>query len=206
MGYINIGIYFYFYSFLLKLDFYFRYVGDIQIPLACEMFIQKKGSELLQKNLYKNFMMHLCNLFDYGVISPEDYYKSVQKLQILLSNHDQGRKIITDAREHQVDHWDKVGKLKQIQLLEQKKIQVIAKVPIASIEKVTSVEKPAKKDTRPKLDDEKLLTAVVNLKNSKNGVTNPPNKKRESGPNKDDNIVIKRRRPTLRGKHGTEYI
>lgn len=83
--------------------FCFSYVGNTQIPLACEMFIELKGIELLQKNLYTNFMMHLCNLFDYDVISPEDYFKSVKKLQKLLSNHDEGRKVITDARGRQLE-------------------------------------------------------------------------------------------------------
>lgn len=175
----------------------FRYVGDIQIPLACDMFIELKGQELLDKNLYKNFMMHMCNLFDYGVISPEDYYKTIQKLQMLLSKHDTGRKVIIDARERQLDYWLKVGSLKQIQQIEQqKKIQINVKSPIPSGEKTTSVEKSIRKEI--KLDDEKLLTAVVTLKNTKNCVTIPLGKKRESLPNKED-TMIKRRRPTLRG-------
>lgn len=137
--------------------------------------------------------MHMCNLFDYGVVSPEDYYKSIQKLQRLLSNHDDGRKVITDAREHQVDYWDKVGSLKQIQLLvQQKKIQVKG-------EKTASVEKTTKKEAaKLKVEDEKLLTAVVNLKSSKNGVTNPAGRKREVAHNKED-TEVKRQRPTLRG-------
>lgn len=142
----------------------------------------------------------MCNLFDYGVISPEDYYKSIQKLQILLSNHDEGRKVITDARQHQVDYWDIVGSVKQIQLLEQqKKIQVNAKGAASSGEKNTLVEKPSKKEPKSKLEDEKLLTAVVTLKNSKNGVINPSGKKREAAQNKEDNDNNKRQRPTLRG-------
>lgn len=148
--------------------------------------------------------MHLCNLFDYGIISPDDYYKSVQKLQKLLSNDDDGRKVITDARSEQVAYWDKVGSQKQIQLLEQqKKIQVNIKMPptAATSEKtVTSIEKTIKKEIKSKLDDEKLHTAVVNLKNTKSGVTNSSNRKRDAAQNKEANVVIKRRRSTLRGR------
>ncbi len=183
-------------------------MGNTQIPLACEMFIELKGEELLQKNLYKNFTMHLCNLFDYGIISPEDYYKSVQKLQKLLSNHDDGRKAITDAREKQVDHWEKVGSKKQIQLIEQqKKIQVNAKggattsgekATTTTTTTTTTTEKTNKKELKSKLDDEKLHTAVVNLKNAKSAVNNSSNRKRDAAQNKED-VIIKRRRSTLRG-------
>ena len=46
------------------------------------MFLDTKGRELLQKNLYRNFVLHLSSLFDYGLISPEVLYKAVQKLQV----------------------------------------------------------------------------------------------------------------------------
>lgn len=178
------------------------YVGNTQIPLACEMFIELKGKELLQKNLYKNFTMHLCNLFDYGIISPDDYYKSIQKLQKLLSNDDNGRKVIIDARADQVAYWDKIGSQKQIQLLEQqKKIQVNTKTSAAvttSEKSATLTEKTIKSNVKSKLDDEKLLTAVVNLKNTKSGVTNSSNRKRDAAQSKAETVVIKRRRSTLR--------
>lgn len=167
------------------------------------MFIDLKGRELLQKNLYGNFTMHLSNLFDHGIISSDDYYKSIQKLQKLLSNDDAGRKVIMDARAEQVAYWDKVGSQKQMQQLEQqKKIQVNTKTnPVTSNEKtVVSTEKAIKREVKSKLDDEKLLTAVVNLKNTKSGVTNSSNRKRDAAPSKEESVVIKRRRSTLRGK------
>lgn len=144
--------------------------------------------------MYRNFMMHLCNLFDNNIISADDYFKSVQKLQKLLSNHDEGRKAIIDARKEQVDYWDKVGAQKQIN--QQKKSQVKATVS----EKITQAEKTNKKETKSKLDDEKLHTAVVNLKNSRNGVTNSSGRKRDTAQSKEENNSIKRRRSSLRGK------
>ncbi|XP_037042961.1 polycomb protein Su(z)12-like [Bradysia coprophila] len=166
------------------------YVCNTQIPLAYEMFIELKGKELLQKDLYNNFTLHLCNLFDYGIISPEDYYNSIQKLKKLLSNDDDGRKVITDAREEQVIYWDKIGSQNQIQLLEQqKKIQVNIKTPApvaaATSEKTAALtEKTIKRDLKSKLDDEKLHTAVANLKNTKSGVTNSSNRKRDAAQSK----------------------
>lgn len=89
------------------------YVGDIQIPLACEMFLDMKGKELLQKNLYKNFVLHLCNFFDYGLISPETLYKTIQKLQRILSTFNDGRDVMVDEHKKQLQYWRTVGVHKQ---------------------------------------------------------------------------------------------
>lgn len=89
------------------------YVGDIQIPLACEMFLDMKGKELLQKNLYKNFVLHLCNFFDYGLISPETLYKTIQKLQRILSTFGEGRDTMVDEHKKQINYWQTVGMHKQ---------------------------------------------------------------------------------------------
>lgn len=85
------------------------YVGDIQIPLACDMFLDERGQELLKKNLYKNFVLHLCNLFDYGLLSADVLYKTIQKSQRILSAYNDGRDIMSNAREQQMDYWLKVG-------------------------------------------------------------------------------------------------
>lgn len=69
-------------NFLLTNPPYFSYVGDCQIPIACDMFIEHKGRELLEKNLYKNFILHMSSLFDFGLISPENFYATVQKIQV----------------------------------------------------------------------------------------------------------------------------
>ena len=41
--------------------------------LALKMFIEEKGKELLEKNLYRNFVVHVCNLFEFGVLGNIDY-------------------------------------------------------------------------------------------------------------------------------------
>lgn len=62
--------------------FNFRYVGDVQIPLASSMLLDNHGDVILSKNLYRNFIVHMCSLFDYGLISPEVFYENVKKLQV----------------------------------------------------------------------------------------------------------------------------
>lgn len=85
------------------------------------MFIDLKGKELLKKNLYKNFVMHMCNLSDFGLVSPEVQYKTIQKLQRLLSSYEEGRQVMAAARESQLEYWRNVGINKQKQLEKQKK-------------------------------------------------------------------------------------
>lgn len=89
------------------------YVGDIQIPLACEMFLDMRGKELLEKNLYKNFVLHLCNFFDYGLISPETLYKTIQKLQRILATYNEGKDIMVNEHKKQLEYWQTVGVHKQ---------------------------------------------------------------------------------------------
>lgn len=89
------------------------YVGDIQISLACEMFLDSRGKELLQKNLYKNFVLHMCNFYDYGLISPETLYKMIQKLQRILNTCNEGRQVMEDEHEKQLNCWRTIGVHKQ---------------------------------------------------------------------------------------------
>lgn len=100
------------------------YVGEIQIPLACEMFIDLHANELLEKNLYKNFVLHMCNLSDYGLVTPDTLHKTIQKFQRVLSTYEEGRAIMSAAREAQLDFWFKVGIHKQKQLQSQQQQSV----------------------------------------------------------------------------------
>lgn len=90
----------------------YGYVGDCQIPLACQMFLESKGKELLMKNLYRNFVLHMCSLFDFGLISPVILYQTIQKLQeIMKEGGEDGdvRRVLQKSHEAQVDHWKAVG-------------------------------------------------------------------------------------------------
>ncbi|XP_029676766.1 polycomb protein suz12-B [Formica exsecta] len=90
----------------------YGYVGDCQIPLACQMFLESKGKELLMKNLYRNFVLHMCSLFDFGLISPVILYQTIQKLQeIMKEGGEDGdvRRVLQKSHEAQVEHWRAVG-------------------------------------------------------------------------------------------------
>lgn len=86
----------------------YGYVGDCQIPLACQMFLENKGKELLMKNLYRNFVLHMCSLFDFGLVSPVILYQTIQKLQeIMKEGGEDGdvRKVLQKSHEAQMERW-----------------------------------------------------------------------------------------------------
>ncbi|XP_049778791.1 polycomb protein suz12-B [Schistocerca cancellata] len=85
------------------------YVGDCQIPLACTMFLQAKGKELLQKNLYRNFVLHMCSLFDFGLVSPVTHYTTIQRLQELISESGDVRNILQESWQTQRKMWELQG-------------------------------------------------------------------------------------------------
>ncbi|XP_030760874.1 polycomb protein suz12 [Sitophilus oryzae] len=82
------------------------FVGDCQIPLACQMFVQQKGEELLLKNLYRNFVLHLTSLFDFGLISAVCLYTTLQKLQQLVGETHAIRNVLKNAREAQLETFN----------------------------------------------------------------------------------------------------
>lgn len=85
------------------------FVGDCQIPLACSMFVQMKGKEVLMKNLYRNFVVHMCSLFDFGLLSAVCLYNTIQKLQEMVGETGPIRNIMRESRDAQMDNWSKVG-------------------------------------------------------------------------------------------------
>ncbi|XP_043284267.1 polycomb protein suz12-B isoform X2 [Venturia canescens] len=90
----------------------YGYVGDCQIPLACQMFLETRGKELLMKNLYRNFVLHMSSLFDFGLVSPVVLYQTIQKLQEIMKEAGEDsdvRKILQKSHEAQVEKWITTG-------------------------------------------------------------------------------------------------
>ncbi|XP_059475402.1 polycomb protein SUZ12 [Neocloeon triangulifer] len=80
------------------------YVGDCQIPLAVDMFIEVKGEEIIAKNLFRNFVVHMSSLFDFGLISAVGVYTTLQKLLEKASNQE-AKKKLTENWKAQREHW-----------------------------------------------------------------------------------------------------
>ncbi len=70
----------------------FRLIADCQLPKACVSFVAQYGPKLLQRNLVKNFMVHLVNLYDFGLIRPDAIYRaSMQLLKLRQRMEAEGR-------------------------------------------------------------------------------------------------------------------
>lgn len=59
------------------------YIGDCQIGAACIDFINTHGKVVIEKKLYKNFILHMVNLFDFSLIRPEEVQRALLQLEQL---------------------------------------------------------------------------------------------------------------------------
>lgn len=68
------------------------FVGDCQIPLACSKFVEGYGKEIFRKNLYKNFILHLNNLYDFGVLPATSMRQIIKQLNSYRDDKDKIKK------------------------------------------------------------------------------------------------------------------
>lgn len=64
----------------------YKYKGDNMIPQACLDFVESEGHTILSKNLYKNLVLHLANLYDFGLVSSGDIIECIRMLKKLESH------------------------------------------------------------------------------------------------------------------------
>lgn len=60
------------------------FVSDSQIPAAVIKFIQTHGEFIVANHLYRNCIIHLTNLFDYGLLSVKEHYKATNAMHAIL--------------------------------------------------------------------------------------------------------------------------
>ena len=53
------------------------------MPAALCLFVEEYGTSLLQQNLVRNFLLHVINLYDFGLVRPEVVYRTVMHLLTL---------------------------------------------------------------------------------------------------------------------------
>ena len=78
------------------------YVGDCQMGLALQMFLDANGQELLKRNLYRNFILHVANLFDFGVIGPATVLRTISSVQLILQRHPEHHDVLKEAWLNQI--------------------------------------------------------------------------------------------------------
>jgi len=64
----------------------YTYVGDCQMPQALKMFIDERAHQVIQKGLYRNFILHLVNLYEFGVVGPSHIFTAIARLQSVMRN------------------------------------------------------------------------------------------------------------------------
>lgn len=67
------------------------FVGDCQISLACEMFVDEKGHEIAAKNLHKNFTLHLANLSDFGLLNAAKMLMITERFHSICNNKNEDK-------------------------------------------------------------------------------------------------------------------
>lgn len=105
----------------------YNFVGDCQIPIACQMFLQFRGKELLEKNLYRNFVLHMSSLHDFGLITPHILYQTIQMLNQILAESNETKHKIRKNILLQRDHWKSVGMHQQPSIVDPKSVQALTK-------------------------------------------------------------------------------
>jgi len=147
------------------------FVGDCQIPLALSMFVEYKGKDILRKNLYRNFMLHLCNLCDLRLISPVTFYTTIQKLQDIIAIDSEASNVLYESFEAQRKYWREEGAKKAEDRTE---IRCLVQSPLQS--DIGTRRKPAGSFYPLKLQD-KLKGKVIKQQNgrkSNSARQNPP--------------------------------
>ncbi|CAO1436846.1 unnamed protein product [Diamesa tonsa] len=147
----------------------YGFVGDCQISLACDLFIENNGIELLERNLYRNFVIHMTSLFNYGLISPETIYNNMQKLNKMKNDNATLIDAAKKARLEQVNYWTTFG----IEKENAKKQEELLTAATASTSTVTT---PARTSTPNKHG----IDSSSNLVSSSSKSTNNPNTKSTS--------------------------
>lgn len=70
--------------------------GQQHMPDICQRFIHMHVGDILEKKLYRNFLLHLCTLHDAGIINAFDYVVLVQYIQRKVGIN--AFKIIVDSK------------------------------------------------------------------------------------------------------------
>lgn len=61
----------------------YGYIADCEIPQACQKFVEDYGKDILKKGLWKNFLLHMTNLFDFSLIRQEILQRTMWQLYML---------------------------------------------------------------------------------------------------------------------------
>ncbi|XP_053383076.1 polycomb protein suz12-B-like [Mercenaria mercenaria] len=58
----------------------YAYIADCQMPQASQSFVEEHGCELIEKGIVKNYLIHLVNMFDFGLVTPDIVQRTMWQL------------------------------------------------------------------------------------------------------------------------------
>lgn len=61
----------------------YGYIADCQIPLACHKFVEDNSKYILEKGMWKNFLLHVVNLFDFSLLHPDIVQRTLWQLYMV---------------------------------------------------------------------------------------------------------------------------
>lgn len=60
----------------------YKYKGDNMMRQACLDLVDMEGHTILSKNLFRNFTLHLANLYDFGLLGSRDVLECIRRLRL----------------------------------------------------------------------------------------------------------------------------
>lgn len=78
-----------------------NYMCEAQMGAAILSFVQIHGEQILRKNLYRNCLVHISNLSDFGLIASSDAYNSIIYLHSILAKNSEIREIVANRLKEQ---------------------------------------------------------------------------------------------------------
>lgn len=175
----------------------YNFVGDCQIPVACQMFLQLRGKELLEKNLYRNFVLHMCSLHDFGLITSVVFYQTIQILIQMLAENNIAKQKMRENILMQRENWKTIGIHQQTLLVEQKPHQISTK------SNFSGDSSPA---VRRKTSSIQNNRTVASSYNSQTSGVNVESKRKSETPSTSSNVIFEipqRRKSILSNSNST---
>lgn len=120
--------------FILKHSF----VSDSQIPAAVLTFIETHGEFIIANNLYRNFIIHLSNLFDFGLISDKHHYRAVKALHRIVVRNNSLVNILKERIKEQHEHTQSVLRIVNIGKTPNKQKRSVQRIYTASKRRLRS--------------------------------------------------------------------
>lgn len=66
------------------------FIADNQMNHACMLFVEQMGQRIIERNLCRNFMLHLVSMHDFNLINISTIDKAMMKLQEMKQRHEGG--------------------------------------------------------------------------------------------------------------------